>query len=350
MRLLKFLSATTLFTALFGCQNQPIHHSPPESQSLKSINLTHAYSRIIIDSQSNRPVNISKLAQSLKDYDVVFIGEYHGNHASHLLQMQLQSELFQLRPKQILSMEMFERDQQTILNRYLDSEVGEKFLINEAPAWQNYSASYRPMVEFAKEHFIPVVAANAPGDIVRCIGQYGKSYIDLLPAGEKASIAQQSFLNNEAYQTKFYEFMEEMRHGKMDEKRKANSFAAQLARDNTMAESILRALQENPMHQVIHLNGSFHSEAHLGTVALLKQRDPKLRVAVITPIRIDDPLDPKWSINDLTKGDYIYLVRSQPEEYIDASYRRKAMKNMFSNAKEKAKSCYISQPSNQTPD
>ena len=339
MQFIKLFSAAFMASTLLGCQSLPTQNTTNAPQKSSSLELSHAYSRILIDSQTNRPMEIETLTQQLKNHDVIFIGEYHGNHASHLLQMQLQAELFKLRPQQILSMEMFERDQQAILNRYLDGEVGENYLINEAPTWPNYAGSYRPMVEFAKEHFLPVIAANAPGDIVRCIGQYGQGYIDLLPAGEKANLAHNAFMNNDAYQTKFEEFMHSMRHGKLDENRKTNSSAAQLARDNTMAESILKALQENPGSQTIHLNGSFHSASHLGTVALLKQRAPELKIAVITPIRVENAQNPKWTQHDLTKGDFIYLVRPQPEEYVDANYRRQAMQSMFKNSSEKAKSC-----------
>jgi len=41
------------------------------------------------------------------------------------------------------------------------------------------------------------------------------------------------------------------------------SFAAQVARDDTMAESIQHALQQHPGYKVLHLTGSFHSEAFL---------------------------------------------------------------------------------------
>jgi len=320
---------------LSGCQTLPTLDTSPEQEPQA---LAHSYDFRLYQAP-NQPITVLELAQQLKEIDVVFIGEFHGNHASHLLQMQLQAALFQLRPEQVLSMEMFERHQQPVLNRYLDGEVGEKYLINEAPAWPNYAGSYRPMIEFAKHNFLPVIAANAPGDIVRCIGQYGQSYLDVLPTDEKAKIAKNSFLNDEAYQTKFYEFMEEMRHGKMNDERKANSYAAQLTRDNTMAESILQALDDHPQAQVIHLNGSFHSAEHLGTVALLKQRRPDLKVAVITPIRVNNPEAPKLTQDDLNKGDYLYLIQPQPEEYLDASYRRQAMQNMFANSKDKAKRC-----------
>ena len=338
-----FLPLIASVFLLSACQSHPektmtsvsknIHQDSLPAQTLT---LKHAYQTEIFD-QTKSPLSVEELAIRLQDFDVVFIGEYHGNHGSHLLQMQLQSTLYDLRPQQILSMEMFNRDQQAILNRYLDDEIGEKYLINETPTWPNYAGSYRPMVEFAKQHFIPVIAANAAADIVRCVGRYGKGYLDLLPSNERIFTAQDSFLNDTAYQEKFYDFMDSMR--KMPDEHKASSYAAQLARDNTMAESILKALKEHPNHQVIHLNGSFHSEQHLGTVALLQQRDPALKIAVISPIRSSE--DGKFAIQkaDLALGDYVYYVRPQPEEYIDASYRRKAMQSMFKNSSEKAKSC-----------
>lgn len=339
--LFNVLLISLTFSILSGCQTMPLQ-SNQTPKSLEIPSLETAYDYHLVDSSTQKLINLPTLAQRLVDKDVIFIGEFHGNHASHLLEMQLQTELFKLRPQQILSMEMFERQQQTLLNRYLDGEIGERYLINETPTWPNYAGSYRPMIEFAKEHLLPVVAANASGDIVRCIGQYGKGYVDNLPTGEQPWIAQQAFENNVAYQTKFYDFMTSMK--KMDANRKASSYAAQLARDNTMAESILDALQANPQHQLIHLNGSFHSASHLGTVALLKQRAPNLKIAVITPIRVTNPLEPSWSSQELASGDYVYLVRAQPEEYVDASYKRKAMQAMFNNSSEKAKQCHQPAP------
>ncbi len=71
-------------------------------------------------------MSLQTLVESLKDVDVVFIGEFHGNQASHLLEAQLQAKLYQQRPNQVVSLEQFNRDQQAILNRYLDGEIGEK--------------------------------------------------------------------------------------------------------------------------------------------------------------------------------------------------------------------------------
>ncbi|MGE4503689.1 MAG: ChaN family lipoprotein [Thiomicrospira sp.] len=160
------------------------------------------YDYQIVDSENQRYLNLAQTLAKLADSDVVFLGEFHGHPASHLLQSRLQQGLFALRPQQILSMEQFERDSQPIVNRYLYGELGEAAFMQQARAWNNYSASYRPLVEFAKMQGLEVVASNAPADIVRCVGREGESYLTKLNAQELAWIAQQPFTNDAAYETK----------------------------------------------------------------------------------------------------------------------------------------------------
>jgi len=304
---------------------------PQKTETLPALHTL--YDSVVLDSQSQTPISLQDLAKRLKDHDVVFIGEFHGNHASHLLQAQLQALLFKQRPLQILSMEQFERHQQTLLFRYLDDEIGEAYLVKEVPAWDNYTASYRPMVEFAKQHFLPVVAANAPTDIVRCIGRQGQDYVGKLTEDERNWIAQTPFADIPGYLEKYQSWIQEARHLTDDQAQK--SYQAQIVRDNTMAESILRALRDNPKHQVIHLNGAFHSAAHLGTVGALKALNPNLKISVISPITIDNPLKPTVQSEDFEQGDYLYLLQAQPEQYRNAAYRQKAFSKLFKNADSK---------------
>ena len=299
---------------------------------IRSSPLLNAYDFHIIDPQSQNRLTIPQLAQQLADFDVIFIGEFHGNHASHLLETQLLTALWQNHPEQVITMEMFNRDQQSSLNRYLDSEIGEVYFTKNTPTWQNYVAGYRPIIEFAKQNFIPVIAANAAADTVRCIGREGKTYIDKLKADQKAHLAEQPFMDNADYRKKYMDFLEEAR--KIPEEAKEKSYLAQLSRDNTMAESIYIAYMENPQAQIIHFNGSFHSEDHLGTVSALKARQSNLNIAVITPVAIEDPSQPSVSDKELKSGDYIYLLQSQPEQYQDASYRQKSHQAMFKRASE----------------
>lgn len=312
---------------LSACAGTPTHST---SHNLPPLNTLYDFR--VIDAKSGKILTVEQLARQTRDADVVFIGEYHGNQASHLLEAELQAALYRLRPKQILSMEQFNRDHQVQIDRYLDGEIGEKVFIKNSNAWPNYAGSYRPMVEFAKQHYLPVIAANAPLQTVRCVGRQGKPYLEKLHANEKQAIAAKPFLSNPQYRQKFSEFQQQT---KPDSRRRQNQYDAQLLRDNTMAESILQALNAYPGYQVIHLNGAFHSDGFLGTVALLKQRRPDLKIAVISPIRVDNPQKPTYAEEDLSKGNYLYLVQPQPLDYVQSQNRRAAFARMFKAADEK---------------
>ncbi|NPA71919.1 MAG: ChaN family lipoprotein [Gammaproteobacteria bacterium] len=338
-----------IFLGLTGCQSG-VHKSAikqalvqPDTRLLQesahqNLSLNLAYDYQIIGLPNLTPLSIQQLAQRLKQYDVIFIGEFHGNHASHLLEAHLLQALHQQNTEITLSMEMFNRDQQALLDQYLDSEIGETFLINEAPAWQNYKGGYRPLIEYAKQNFIPVIAANASADIVRCIGRNGAGYLKKLSPHERRLIAATPFKDNKRYRKKYMALMDTVR--KLSPLRKEQSYLAQLTRDNTLAESIYQAWLNASKQQIIHVNGSFHSEQHLGTVSALKALDPSLSMAVITPIRVSESErnQPIQQIIESLPSEQIfvdealYFVLGQPEPFKDADYKQKLRKAMFSQS------------------
>jgi uncharacterized iron-regulated protein len=324
-RLLAVLAALTL--TLTGCAAMTSDTSALTApQTL--------YQAVIVDPADGARLSPEQLADRLAGSRVVVVGEYHGHPASHLLQSRLQLALYQRQPHQILSMEQFERDHQADLDRYLAGELGEAEMIEDTGAWDNYRGSYRALVEFARQHRLPVVAANAPGALVRCVGRQGREALARMPAAERAWLARQPFLDTDAYQDKFADAIGGS-HGTDDasmSERMRNAYLAQLLRDNTMAESILDALARHPGDQVLHTTGTFHSEQRLGTVAVLLQRAPDLDVTVISPVfwptDVDDPPLP----GNRDKGDYLYFIQPLPPEYQDPERAREAMRARFSGA------------------
>ena len=208
-------------------------------------------------------------------------------------------------------------------------------MIEDTGAWANYTASYRPLIEFALSHQLPVVAANAPAAIVRCVGREGPDILDHLPPEQRAFLAQQPFADTPAYRQRFDDAIG-AGHSADDTmtQRLDNSYKAQLLRDNTMAEYILQAHQNYPGHQIFHINGNFHSEQHQGTVALLHQRAPALNIAVISPV-IWPQKEAMPELSDhRNKGDFLYFLQPLPETYKNDERRNKAMREHFSQAGE----------------
>jgi len=258
-------------------------------------------------------------ADTLKDYDVVFIGEFHDHIANHLAEMALLRALQERAPKLALSMEQFERDQQPKLDDYLAGKIGEESLISGL-AWKNYAEAYRPLVEFAKDRHLPVIAANAPQTIVRCIAKEGAGYLTGLAAKQRSLVAAEIHVGDGPYKQNFLRFAgDDAAHGgKADASAKQridNNFAAQVARDDTMAESIANFLNANPGYRVLHVTGAFHVEERLGTVERLRMRVPQLRIALVMPVQVARS-SPGLKPDDAKGADFAILLQREPEPYV----------------------------------
>ncbi|WP_323751598.1 ChaN family lipoprotein [Marinobacter sp.] len=289
------------------------------------------YDSQLVDSQSRQVLSLEAVADAAMQADVVVIGEHHGHQASHLLQARLLQQLHSRNPNIVLTLEQFDLDRQTALNDYLAGITGETELVKDAKAWDNYRGSYRPLIEYARHHQLPVLAANAPADIVRCVGRQGPDYLTSLTDSQRRQLPDQPFLDTPAYRNKFITAITGS-HGSNDPaiaQRMDNVYQAQLVRDNTMADRILQARRQYPDHQILHLTGTFHSEQKLGTVALLKQRAPELSIVVLSPVFWpEDAVEPPLQDN-LNKGDFLYLIPPLAPEFRNSERRQEAMTERF---------------------
>ncbi len=272
-----------------------------------------------------RIVNLGEMIDDLARYDVVFVGEAHGHAANHYLQSKILAGLYRHHPDMALSMEQFERSQQKVVDDYLAGKIGEETLVHDGKAWSHYRQSYRPLVEFAKRHHLPVIAAEVPGNMVSCVGERGPDFIKTLKGEPRKWIARELHTGDGPYKDKFYTFLDQAAgHSVSDpnasEEEKARKkfyrFSAQVARDDTMAESIADYLRAHPGHRVMHINGHFHSEGLLGTVERLKMRMPDVSVANVAPILVGDPEHPQFSEEDLRAGQYLMLLYPVPRRFV----------------------------------
>jgi uncharacterized iron-regulated protein len=273
-----------------------------------------------------RPVSVSQLADALMSDDVIAYGESHTHTGVHLQQMELLRALYARNPHWIISLEQFERDVQGVVDDYLAGRIGETALLDKGHAWANYATSYRPLLLFAREHRLPVIAAEAPGWTITCVGQYGTDILGEFTPLERSWVAQDLHVTAGAYRDKFMAFMGgSAAHGSAGDAaatheslaRAQRSFAAQVTRDDTMAESIERALHDHPGYKVLHLTGSFHAAGFLGTVERLRLREPKLKIAVIDPFEVDDPHAPAFAAADAAEGTALQLVYPTPDAFVN---------------------------------
>ncbi len=267
-----------------------------------------------------RLVSPDRAADKLADYDVVFLGEIHRHPGNHLAQYELFRLLHERNANISLSLEQFERDVQSVVDDYLAGRIGEETLKRKGRAWDNYSTSYRPLVEFAKANGLSVIASETPVWIIRCIGQQGLGVLEKLDSEQRTWAARSFDFGDGAYKDKYMAFLGRSgSHGGDSDSESGsdeaaqNSYAAQVVRDETMAESIVRHIKANPGRQVVHLNGSFHSESFLGTAERVRAVLPDLKIAVVSPVAIERNA---ISLDDLAKGTFLLSIRPLPDEYV----------------------------------
>ncbi|PID28016.1 MAG: ABC transporter permease [Candidatus Cloacimonadota bacterium] len=261
----------------------------------------------IYDTKSNKEINLNELASELSNYDVIFFGESHNSAVLHRLEIKLIREFYKENKNLIISAEMFERDTQLFIDQYINGEIKEdEFLQNSRP-WSNYSTDYRPIVEFCKDNKLQFIAANVPRRYAKLINLQGEDAAENLPENEQKFIASQIKALDNEYKKRFFATMSSnmMHGGKMPMKMNLdNLYSAQCVKDDTMAESIAKEAGKNK--KIIHINGKFHSDAHLGTANKLHLLKPGLKIAVITAFEIENR-DFELTEKQRKDGDFVIL-------------------------------------------
>ncbi len=290
---------------------------------------------------SPRPMTVDQAADILSRFDVIFIGELHRHPGSHLAEMQLFRAIHERAADVSLSMEQFERDTQPVVDDYLAGRIGESPLIEGARAWANYRTSYRPLIEYAKTHGLAVIAANAPDKVVRCVGLEGEAFLARMKPDQRNWAAATLSLDEGAYRDKFMGFVQgDAAHGGDPEATKSEekippsegalrSYAAQVTRDDTMAESIAEHLAAHPGRKVVHLNGSFHSDSFLGTVERVKARRPDAKIAVVSPVTVMPGAEADLTDKDKQAGTFVLLLQELPEAYATDEELNSAIKRQM---------------------
>lgn len=261
----------------------------------------------VFDSEG-QPSSLEKIIEAAGNVDVVFLGEQHDDAVGHFLENEIFRKTFERYGKErkvALSLEMFERDEQIVLNEYLQGLITEKKFLDDSRPWGNYKTDYRPLVEFAKANKLDVIAANAPRRYVNMVSRNGRSSVDQLSKDAKAWLAPLPYSQaSEAYTKKFKALMGGSGEAAMGIK---NILDSQSLWDATMADSMAKHLKQNKKALIVQLNGSFHSENRLGTVEHLLRYRPKTKVLVVT-MRYENDFHTFDKAKDTKIGDFVILT------------------------------------------
>lgn len=255
----------------------------------------------IYDVKKQKSIQLAELLKEMKDVEVLFFGEEHNDSIGHQLEAEIYQQLSSSYPKTVLSLEMFHTDIQPVMDEYLLGLISEKNFLKEARVWKNYE-DYKPMIEYAKTHHLPVIAANAATRYSNAVSKSGLLVLDQFP---KSSLSFLPPLPVDTAAGKYYDKFIAMLGGHGMGTMKI--YQTQNLWDATMSWSIAKYLKSNKGAKVFQVNGRFHSDEQLGTLAKLKTLLPKLKIANISCFSGEDFAAPDWTKYS-NLGDYIILT------------------------------------------
>lgn len=255
--------------------------------------------------QHGNEVEYSNLLQAAVEADVILFGELHNNPICHWLQFELMSDLFQARQQYLIAgAEMFESDNQLLLDEYLAGLIRQRNFEAEAKLWPNYETDYKPLIEFARKNAIPFIATNVPRRYAAMVNAGGFEALDALQPEALQYIAPLPILFDP--QLSQYRKMLDMMQGEMTGAHGSkNTVKAQALKDATMAHFILENFTEGKTF--LHFNGTFHSDRFEGIMWYLQQVQPDLRIVTISSIESESD-ELKFTDAQLGSGHFILVT------------------------------------------
>jgi uncharacterized iron-regulated protein len=196
----------------------------------------------------------------LSQAQVIYLGETHDEAADHQAQLQIIQTLHGQNPQLAIALEMFQRPAQPLLDQYLAGKITETELQQQSEYDQRWGFPweyYAPILRFAKEQQIPLIALNVPTEITRKVARTG---LESLTDSERQWIPPETEIrtDNEAYRQIIQEIYEQIHQGRSASSSFENFFLAQVLWDETMAQEIADFLKKHPDRTVVVLAGDGH--------------------------------------------------------------------------------------------
>ena len=211
-------------------------------------------------------VNVRTMIDELSAVPVVFIGERHDASEHHKLQLEVLKGLKAKGKSLAIGMEMFEGSSQKALDAWSAGKVPTYAFVKVYQwNWRNIPYwLYEDIFNYARDNHIPIVALNAPQEIVKKVSQLGLSSLTnddrrLLPPGVDAEVS-------DAY----LDFIKSSYgvHGRNGDHFR-HICEAQMLRNRVMASRILDYHQLHPESIMVVLAGGGHAREKGGIPAEL---------------------------------------------------------------------------------
>lgn len=250
--------AAFLLLACVGCAGA----AKPDPQTAESIVRSQSTPASLVDATTGKSIEAEAFLAVLRTKAVIYVGERHDQPGDHGVQYAILRHLHREEASLAIGMEMFQVPFQEPLDKWSAGQIDETVLRRETEydkRWGFDFSMYRPILEYARNRGIEVVALNAPKELAYAVAKDG---IDGL-SPELASELPELDLANEEHRALFdaeFDVGDHAVEGGVD-----RYYQAQVVWDETMGSRVAETLGRagGPAKMVV-LAGRVHVKRGLG--------------------------------------------------------------------------------------
>jgi uncharacterized iron-regulated protein len=244
--------------------------------------------------------DLAAVIPQLAEDRVVFVGEVHTDFAHHLNQLAIIQGLHERRPDLAIGMEYFQQSFQEYLDEYGAGKLTETGLLAKTQYFKRWGYDFRlyePILKYARDTGIPLVALNVSSEIVQKVAQSGLAG---LTEKERAEIPQDLDRSNSAYRDFLQTVFKDHPHAKGASFE--SFYEAQLLWDEGMAARAARYLDDHPNRGLVVLAGMDHVQYGFGIPDRLSRRIRVSRAIVLNGFH--GPFEPNMA-------DFVLLAKAE---------------------------------------
>jgi len=199
---------------------------------------------------------LSDVIESAAAKKIVYVGEYHDRFSNHTVQLQIIRALQSRNTRFAIGMEMFQRPFQQTLDDYISGAIDEREFLNRSEYFKRWGFDYnlyKPILDFARQAGVPVIALNLRKEITEKVSKEG---MDALTDEERKELPRETDFSDEDYRHRIRQVFDQ--HKNAESKNFDFFLQAQVLWDETMAESIDEYCKKNPDRQMVVIAGGGH--------------------------------------------------------------------------------------------
>ena len=260
------------------------------------------------------PITFAQLLDDLDMTRVIYAGESHDQIEHHQIQVRIIEGLLAKGKDVAIGMEMFERSQQPILNRWSQGLLTEEEFLKEIlweTTWGMDYELYKGILDMAKNHHLKVLGLNVPRDLVKRVAENGAMN---LPPEDKKRLPEMDLRDRQhrAYISSIYKG-----HEKGSARDFENFYEAQCLWDEGMAESLFEFLKSSQGEgkTVLVIAGSGHVVFNFGIPKRLYRRiavSSKTIVLRAWAGKLD--MDSTFTEASFPLADFLWITKPNPPE------------------------------------